>query len=199
MQLGHILLTSSGFSNSTLLDLVQSLVDKNGYKTACVITTAHPKKEKSVWATHTYSQLADLGVTVTFVDFEKGENGSGADILYVCGGNTCTLAHYAREAGFIDVVNDCMQRGGMYIGSSAGSVLLSPTIASAAEIHPDKNATGLQDLLGLDVIDFHIIPHYRDTDAQIVANFKKRHIEPTEILRDGEAIHIHGDSIQRLD
>ena len=53
----NIILLSSGFSNPTILAKVQEAVHERKYRRAVIITTAHPKKEKSPWASVTKDQL----------------------------------------------------------------------------------------------------------------------------------------------
>ncbi len=195
----QILLASSGFSNPKVWNKFANLVKEKDYKTAVIVTTAHPKKEKAIWAQETKRQMSSIGLSVSFVDFEKGEGKNiEADVIYVCGGNTFRLLKGAMEVDFKKEVEGLFKRGGTYVGSSAGSIILSPTIATASEISPDKNEVGLSDLSGLDVISFHIVPHYRKEDAKSFDNFKKRHIEGAEALEDGEALYINENDVVRI-
>ena len=72
-------------------------------------------------------------------------------ICYMCvGGNTFHLLHSIQSSSVSiqDQVLAMCNRGGLYIGSSAGAVLVSPSIASAGEVHPDRNVDGVVDLTG---------------------------------------------------
>lgn len=61
-----------------------------------------------------------------------------------------------------------LDRGGVYIGVSAGSIILAPTIQIAASVDPEPNETGMSDLTGLNLIDFEVHPHYESAqDAEL--------------------------------
>lgn len=65
-----------------------------------------------------------------------------------------------HESNFKEQVIEVLQNGGLYIGASAGALILSPTIALASEIEPDENEVGLSNLNGMNLIEFEILPHY---------------------------------------
>ncbi len=195
----HALLTSSGFSSRSVWQVFCDTVQRCEYTTAVIITTAHPKKEKAVWAQETRRQMESIQLATCFFDIASGASfPEDIDVMYVCGGNTFSLLQAVREHSFANQIEKLFDRGGFYVGSSAGSVILSPTIASAAEIHPDKNTFGLEDLTGVGMIDFHIIPHFQKSDRQAVRAFAKRHLEPTQTLANGKALYIHDDTVEKV-
>ena len=189
-------LVSSGFSSPAILGKVRATAGDRGYAKAHIITTAHPKKERAPWNGITKQQLEDMGLTVSFVDFDAGESiDDDADLLYVCGGNTFRLLHGIRTAAapIRDQIASLCDRGGLYVGSSAGAVIVGPDITSAGEIHPDKNHDGITDLTGLRFIPRHVIPHYTPAMDAAVAAFRVRHGIPADamlLLRDGEGVSV---------
>ena len=136
-------------------------------------------------------------MTVSFIDFDAGESlDDTVDLLYVCGGNTFHLLHSIQNslAPIREQIIALCNRGGLYVGSSAGAVLVSPNIASAGEVHPDKNKDGVTDMTGLHFIEQHIIPHYDPTLDEEIINFRKKHkISENEVilLCDGKGLYIH--------
>lgn len=194
----HGLLVSSGFSSSAVRDKVAVLVSERKYVRAHIVTTARPEKEKAPWVSVTKGQLEGMGIKVSFVDFDVGESFDVAvDLIYVCGGNTFHLLYSIRHSPspIRDQITAMCDRGGLYIGSSAGAVLASPSIASAGEVHPDKNTDGVTDLTGLHFISQHIIPHYDSSlDAEIAVFREKYGLSAREILplRDGEGLYVDG-------
>ena len=195
----HGLLVSSGFSSETIRGKVAGIAKERGYTKAHIITTARPEKENAPWNKITKEQLEEMGMTVSFVDFDNGEEIDGiVNLLYVCGGNTFHLLHSIQRASapIREQIAAMCERGGLYIGSSAGAVLVSPTIASAGEVHPDKNEDGITGLTGLSFITQHIIPHYNPAlDGEIAAFQKKHALDDTDILRlrDGEGLYVNGE------
>ena len=195
----HAILTSSSFSNRKIKSFFEALVKKRSYSKAAIVTTAHPKKEKAVWNATTANQFKSMGLDYYFVDFELGEViKDNTDVVYVCGGNTFRLLKFAREVKFKEQIEDLFNSNGIYFGSSAGSIILSPDISVAAEISPDKNIFELRNLAGLGFIDFHVVPHYTDDYRFKVQQFEKRHKEPVEVLRDGEAIYIKDSYTEKI-
>ena len=185
-----ILLTSSGFGGKLVWEKFCDLVKKNKYKSASVVVTAHPKKEKAVWAVETKRQMESIGLDVVFVDFENGYSEIESDVIYVCGGNTYRLLKGAKEVNFSSSLEKLFNRGGLYVGSSAGSLILSPDISSASLPIGDKNEVGLEDIIGLSFIDFHIYAHYDPSKAQSLSYFRKQHKEEIIPLPNGEGIYI---------
>ena len=199
----HGLLVSSGFSSDRIREKVAGIAKERGYTNAHIITTARPEKEHAPWNKITKQQLEEMGMAVSFVDFDAGELiADDADLLYVCGGNTFHLLHSIQQSSALirDHIAALCDRGGLYIGSSAGAVLVSPTIASAGEVHPDKNADGVTDLTGLHFISQHIIPHYTAAlDDEIAAFCKKYDLQDAEVVRlqDGEGLYVM-DEVQEI-
>ena len=194
----NLLLTSSSFSHTAVVEAFLSFAKEKSYSTIAIVTTAHPKKENSPSAKKTFEQLTSWGFKPYFVDFEKGEKMGEVDCIYVCGGNTFNLLFQARKANFgADL--DCLEaKDGLYIGSSAGSILLSPDI-SATTIPPgDENTIGLEDIRGFNRVKFHMSVHYEDRYKPSVDEFRKIKGEQVETLRDGEAIFIKGDKVERI-
>ena len=193
----HGLLVSSGFSSDTIRERVVHVAKERGYRTAHIVTTARPEKEHAPWNKVTKKQLEEMGMRVSFVDFDAGESLADAvDLIYVCGGNTFHLLHSIQHAAapIREQVAALCDRGGLYIGSSAGAVLVSPTIAAAGEVHPDKNEDGVTDLTGLHFIEQHIIPHYDSSLDEEIDRFRETHNlreDEVVLLQDGEGLYVN--------
>ena len=196
----HGLLVSSGFSSPAIRNKAANIAADRGYTQAHIVTTARPEKEKAPWVPVTKEQLEEMGMSVSFVDFDAGESlDKDVDLIYVCGGNTFHLLHSIQNASVSiqEQVTDMCNRGGLYIGSSAGAVLVSPTIASAGEVHPNKNMDGITDLTGFNFISQHIIPHHTSALDIEIADFREKYgLTEDEIvfLRDGEGLYIEGNT-----
>jgi uncharacterized peptidase lin0382 len=83
----------------------------------------------------------------------------GADIVLVAGGDTFYLMEKLKESGADKIIKEFVARGGIYIGSSAGSIICCPTIESAEEFDNPNLAKGLNDFDGMGVFKDVIIPH----------------------------------------
>ena len=80
------------------------------------------------------------------------------DALFVSGGNTYYLLEQAQQSGFIEIVKKRVRSGLVYIGSSAGSVLASPSIEHIEDLD-DRSQADLQSYTSLGLIDQRILPH----------------------------------------
>ena len=180
------------------------IVTNKRYKKAQIVTTAHPKLEMSQWATVTKCQLEDMGLNVSYTDFlQDGKIDNDTDIVYVCGGNTFRLLYSIQNSQhtIIDSLEKLFNRGGIYVGSSAGAVIASPDIRIAEEIGGDKNTIGVHDYTGLNFTDKYILPHYQPKLDPEIALFTKRYnlAKDTVIpLADGEGIYIYKGKIQYI-
>ena len=191
----HALLVSSGFSSDIVYNKVREIAKKRGYKRGAVITTAHPKKELAHWSIKTKEQIESLGLEVSFIDFDRGEGiDEDIDLIYVCGGNTFHLLHSIQQSKFNikSQIESLFNRGGLYIGSSAGAVICGPSIVSAGEVHPDKNDDEVEDLRGFSFTKYHVIPHYDEAFKELVEEFSARHGE-IYLLKNGEALYLAED------
>ena len=83
----------------------------------------------------------------------------GADVILVAGGNTFYLMEKLKESGADKVIKEFIEKGGMYIGSSAGSIVCCPTIEGAEEFDDPSLAPELDNFDGMGVFKDVIIPH----------------------------------------
>lgn len=83
----------------------------------------------------------------------------GADIVLVAGGNTFYLMEKLKKSGADKVIKEFIEKGGMYIGSSAGSIICCPTIEGAKEFDDPSLAPKLDNFDGMGIFKDVIIPH----------------------------------------
>lgn len=123
-----------------------------------------------------YNEFLKMDFTkVDFVDFEnyKGVNLSSYDIFYVAGGSTFELLRSSKLVDFETSVKNLLDRGGVYVGVSAGSIILGPSIAIASiGDEPDINDINLEDLSGLNLVDSPIYPHYNKESEIYIKEFE---------------------------
>ena len=83
----------------------------------------------------------------------------GADVILVAGGDTFYLMEKLKESGADKVIKEFIEKGGIYIGSSAGSIVCCPTIEGAEEFDDPRLAPKLDNFDGMGVFKDVIIPH----------------------------------------
>jgi dipeptidase E len=127
-----------------------------------------------------------------------------ADAIFVGGGNTFRLLKKLYERKLLDVIRDRVRAGVPYIGSSAGSVITSPTIRTTNDM-PIVEPPSL-DSLGL--IPFQLNCHFLDPDPgsthkgetreERLREFHEENATPVVGLREGTMLLIETDSYKLL-
>jgi dipeptidase E len=105
------------------------------------------------------------------------------DAIHLSGGNTFRFLHWLRACGLFAKLQSYVAQGGVLIGVSAGAILMTRDIRSAAICgdapYPAPNdqtpsdqirsAPLLSDTAGLGLVDFAVLPHFDGSDAQKAA------------------------------
>lgn len=81
------------------------------------------------------------------------------DYIYVSGGNTFFLLQELRKSGADKVIEEQVAAGKLYIGESAGSIIVSPDIEYAKDMDDCAAAPGLVDFSALNLVNFYPVPH----------------------------------------
>ena len=119
----------------------------------------------------------------------------GSDVLLISGGNTFQLLYNLRKSGLDKTVIKFSQKQNVVLaGFSAGALVLTPTINICSLPGFDKNLVGIEDLTGLNVVDFEVFPHYNKTaHSEALASYQKTAAHPVkEITNEG---YIHNKSL----
>jgi len=86
-----------------------------------------------------------------------------ADYIFVAGGNTFFLLQELRRTGTDKLIIEHINKGKLYIGSSAGSAILSKDIEYLKFFDTPKAAPYLNnDFTSLGVVGFYIVPHCKN-------------------------------------
>jgi len=191
-----LFLTSSGLSDTnekSFLDLLNK--SPKGLRVAFVPTAMNRESEevKQKYMPSDIADLEDLGMKVDLIDLEKLDEEvivskfKPFDIIYVYGGNTFYLMHYANKSGFTKHIEEIIKNK-IYVGVSAGSVIAGSNIELAQwGKDGDRNIIGLKNMNGLKLVKFGIIPHWKGQFFEEVISY------PFEVryIKDGEAIIIN--------
>jgi dipeptidase E len=163
-----IILTSIGLSCEKAFNYVKEFLSNTNH-TVSIIVTASKGKKQDKYVLLAVQQFQQLGITnIHLVDLEYDETVSDdTTILYVAGGNTFHLMYFAQKSAFQKTITDLLDKGGLYIGVSAGSIIMGKTIAGAS-ILGDENTIALKDLNGFNYVNNTIFPHADETIQQQV-------------------------------
>lgn len=195
-----LFLTSTGFSAPAVHQaFVQEIKSMNRQAKVLIITTASSKGPSNPYIQASYQEFCDLGFTdVNYFDLLTDDIDliKQAKVIYVCGGNTFRLMNALRDTGADQLLKDfCKQSDTVYIGVSAGSIIVGQSIASA--VGHDENKVALEDLTGLRLINDVLIVHYEDSMAKEVLELEQN-FPKVRTLTDTQALIVNGANEQLI-
>lgn len=152
------------------------------------------------------NKLIELGFQVKDVHLENKNKAQllnemeGIGIIFVAGGNTFYLLQEVRKSKFDEVIIDLVGKGIPYIGSSAGALLVGPSVELALDIDNQNEAPELPSYDALNLVDFVVLPHYDDERFQckVDENLEKMKDIPYQTIKitEHQAVLIHGEDVQ---
>ncbi|TWO99259.1 hypothetical protein EUA79_01040 [TM7 phylum sp. oral taxon 351] len=167
-------------------------------KRAVFIPTAGDPYENKDFVVADKIALQKYGIEVTDLDLknkteeEINKPLAMADILLVAGGDTFYLMEKLKESGADRAIKNFISRGGIYIGSSAGSIVCCPTIEGAEKFDNPNLAPNLKNFNGMGIFNEVIIPHTQKekyierikeaTEKLTSKSFKVYHLTDDDVL-----------------
>lgn len=158
------------------------------------IITASKKVSDSSYINEQRQKMKELNFNYTEIDIDdKNEKElkkilKSYEIIFMEGGNTFYLLKSIRESGFENVINDLLNKGAVYIGSSAGSYVACPSIIMATFSERPKDRCGVTDFTALNLVPFLISAHYTPDKLPNLKEKSKILNLPLHILNDQQAI-----------
>ncbi|MGE5041474.1 MAG: Type 1 glutamine amidotransferase-like domain-containing protein [Candidatus Levyibacteriota bacterium] len=197
-------LTSNGLKGQ-LTDIFVTLLKKPASENSVAfdITAAYGEEDNPTWFEKFKDQLRQQGV-INIQDLDlRNKNQeqveemlSTKDIIFVNGGNTFFLLDCMRKAGFEKALKKFLSEDKLYIGVSAGGIVVTPTIAIAGVEPGDANNIGMQDFTGLSMVDFEFSPHVPDmVSYDSVENFSKTTPHKVYAVDDYAAVLVQDDKV----
>ena len=160
-----LFLTSS--NNFVTTDFIKHLDRKpSEMRLTFIPTAAEVEKGDMQWLKDDRQALVDAGFHVTDFTF-TGKNKievsamlSQTDFVFVSGGNTFYLLQQMKKSGFDTVIHSYLDAGGIYGGSSAGSVVAGPDISLIEALDDPSLAPELENYAGLGIVDVVLFVHW---------------------------------------
>jgi len=185
---------------SVSLDLITKLLPKPAteLKAAFIPTAGDPYSDKGfVYVDR--EKLVEMGFDVTDIDLKETDEATletklaDVDLVLVAGGNTFYLLDKVRKSGFDKILPKMLERGLIYVGSSAGSILCCPTIEGAKRFDNPADASDLTDYRGLNLFNKVIIPHahkekYAERIKQTTTEMNEQGLEVITLTDDQAVI-----------
>ena len=196
----NIILTSGGFNtiNNYVSDENIEFFKKisNGKKVLIVANAAPEGSGNYVARENVKDNFLNSGASqVDIVDLNKDNINMmlNYDIIYGLGGNLTHLIELNNTTSFKEILIKFLEKG-IYIGESAGSMILADDVKYAYDIKrgtKPKYDVELESYAGLGLIDIYIYPHFQKADETMKAKTSdyeiNNNIKITR-LNDGEII-----------
>lgn len=195
-----ILLTSCGISNKSIENELKNLIGKDfkGLKMLfCTTASNYEGGDMNEWLIEDLEKFKNLGFKIDVCDINgiSKENFlprfEWADVFYFEGGNTQWLRNCIRNSGLEEHLSKLLETR-IWIGASAGSCVLCPTVCNSCQNLFDETIEGFP-IDGLGLVNFQFIPHLNNE------YFPKINIENLENARknlqeiDGKTLYIVDD------
>lgn len=182
-----------------------SLLDKPVEENNVLIVYTLRKKKDIKYARLAIKDITNIGITRKKIILANISNKPSKnllkeiDVIYVCGGNTFYILDRLRKTGFDNLIRKLVKKNKVYIGVSAGSILVGKSIKLAGEgSEGDLNDMRLKNFNAFNFTNIAVFPHYKEKLKKEVDDFKKKVNYPVEKLKDGEAIIIIKNKVRKI-
>lgn len=164
--MAKIILSSCDFRNSESAKCIYNNLPHPVDQCKVLYFPNEKSTEEAIKSMKFYQRLSEFGFSkeniYVFNYFSPTEFdlNTHIDVIYISGGNTFGTLKRIKESRAEKVIIDCLSRGAMYIGGSAGAHIASRSIQHVAKY--DVDTYGLMDFSGLCLFDGILICHYSD-------------------------------------
>ncbi|MBU3099751.1 MULTISPECIES: Type 1 glutamine amidotransferase-like domain-containing protein [Clostridium] len=121
-----------------------------------------------------------------------------SDAIHLSGGNTFYFLYLIKKRNLVKSLQLYVEQGGILIGISAGSIILSKTIDMAQ--FGDEDIVGIDDRSSLGIVDFQFMPHWSDDESikylDVLKDYSKVKKTTIYACNDGDGIVIDGNDIK---
>jgi dipeptidase E len=137
-------------------------------KTVTFIPTASKVEKVIFYVNAGRKALEKIGLTVDELEIstattdETSSKIKNNDFIYVTGGNTFYLLQELKRTGADKLIIDEVNSGKLYIGESAGAMVVSANVEYAKGMDSIKKAPDLKSFDALGLVEFYAVPHYNN-------------------------------------
>ncbi|WP_047454219.1 Type 1 glutamine amidotransferase-like domain-containing protein [Rhizobium rhizogenes] len=125
---------------------------------------------------------------------EEKEALFACDAIHLTGGHTGGYLHRLRRSGMLPLLRNWALQGGVLIGTSAGAILMTPTIATDA-LFTGSVPEALTEETALDLVPFEFFPHLSENATYLpeLVRYSKLTSRPIVACDDGDGIIVSGE------
>ena len=158
----------------------------------------HFNKRKEWYGKYGVKDLLYFDLDVEY-DESKIPELLSCDLIHLSGGDTFKFGESTRRRNFKKVFFEYLKKGGIIVGISAGSYLMTPTF-KIREVY-EKDETGLANYSGMGFVDFEFLPHY-----QVKKKYLEKFIEYSKtnngrriyLCEDDNGLFVNDDNVEIL-
>ncbi|MEY8749766.1 Type 1 glutamine amidotransferase-like domain-containing protein [Alkalicoccobacillus gibsonii] len=173
---------SSSFAD--VLDLFKEFASEDLVgKSVTFIPTASHVEEITHYVEAAKSAFSSLGIVVDMLEVSNSpfsairDKLNKNDFIYVSGGNTFFLLQELRKSGADQLIIEQIHKGKLYIGESAGTIIMAPSITYIEHMDDKAKGTSLSDNKGLHLIEGYPVPHvghvyFNESVEQIIEKYQ---------------------------
>jgi dipeptidase E len=173
LNMQNLILTSTGFTNKKIEKKFIELVNTpNDEIKVIFIPTAAISEEAKVFISLCKNDLLDAGISednIVIYDLDRimtCDEICNFNAIYVCGGTTQHLLNKMNETEFYIPLKKFLDNGGVYVGVSAGSVVLSKNLPNNLGYINCKLSVHAEEGTKYGHIDTNNCPHIKLNDNQ---------------------------------
>ncbi|MGL5054445.1 MAG: Type 1 glutamine amidotransferase-like domain-containing protein [Fusobacteriaceae bacterium] len=187
-------------------NLLKEFINENLIgKKVTFIPTASIHEEVDFYVAEGRESLEKLGMIVEILEISSSSQLEiinkleSNEIIYISGGNTFFLLQELKRTGADKVIEKQIKLGKVFIGESAGSMILSPNIKYVEKMDDSAVASDLESYDSLNIIDFYPVPHYtefpfKESVEEIILEYERR--LPLILINNSQVILVNGDNIK---
>jgi len=197
------------FLSSSFYDTSHFLKDFVGEnlegKLVTFIPTASAVEEVVHYVESAKKAFEELGMFIEILDISKADKLEAEkilrknDFIYVSGGNTFFLLQELKRSEIDQLMIELVNAGKLYIGESAGSIIMAPDIEYVKYIDEMKKAAHLESTRGLNLIASYPVPHYgheffSSMIEEVITNYNNK--LPMTLISNAQVILVRDDDIE---
>ena len=196
----NIIVTSGGFNsinNYVSEDNIKLFTELSNNKKVLIIANAAPKSSGNFIARENVKEnFLKVGATscdIVDLDIDTVNKILDYDVIYMLGGNVGKLLELNQNTNIKEIIIKFLEKG-IYIGESAGSMILSKSVKYIYDLKKGtkpKYSVIYDSYEGFGLIDIYILPHYQKEDRMMdekVKNYELENNIKLTKLNDGEII-----------
>ncbi|WP_170326642.1 Type 1 glutamine amidotransferase-like domain-containing protein [Ruegeria arenilitoris] len=121
------------------------------------------------------------------------------DAIHLAGGDTLKFLQLLKFNGLLSLLAEWVRKDGLLIGTSAGAILMTPTIALDAIFRGD-DPFGAQNSKALNFVPFEFFPHLNKSSDYLpqLLDYSSRTLSSIAACKDGDGIVVNDGNIESI-